>query len=204
MRISCFPSNMFENIQDVVDFMLGYGKYLEELGFTFSQFRQDTYDVSDWQTSVREFLYWTTQNWGSGTVLSLSPGADKINFTSNYATASNVLETFFGYSILKADGKILPTTNLKFAKDSDNNFSVRTSNTTDGIYHIKIPLVSKEHVCLIDNYTVFGDVIYDVEPGYRQERIKVLGYRTADWNGSLNIPGFIFDDNINLYHQFFY
>ena len=38
----------------------------------------------------------------------------------------NVLETFFGYSILKADGKILPTTNLKFAKDSDNNFSVRT------------------------------------------------------------------------------
>ena len=41
---------------------------------------------------------------------------------------------------------------------------------------------------------MFGDVIYDVEPGYRQERIKVLGYRTADWNGSLNIPGFIFDD----------
>ena len=38
-----------------------------------------------------------------------------------------------------------------------------------------------------------GDVIYDVEL-HRQERIKVLGYRTADWNGSLNIPGFIFDD----------
>ena len=50
--------------QDVVDFILGYGKYLEELGFTFSLFREDTYDVSDWQTSVREFLYWTTQNWG--------------------------------------------------------------------------------------------------------------------------------------------
>ena len=186
--------HLYENIQDVVDFLLGYGRYLESLGFTFSQFREESYDVLDWQTSVREFLYWTTQNWGAGTVLTLSPGADKINFTSNFETPSNVLETFFGYSILKADGKILPSTSLKFAKDNDNNFSVRTIDTEDGIYHIKIPLVSKEHVCLIDNYTVFGDVIYDVEPGYRQERIKVLGYRTSDWNGSLNIPGFIYDD----------
>jgi len=185
---------LFTNIQDVVDFILGYGKYLESLGFSFSQFVADTYDVADWQTSVREFLYWTTQNWGAGTVISLSPGADKVNFKSDYATPSNVLETFFGYSLLKADGKILPTTNVKFAKDTDNNFSVRTINTEDGIYHIKIPLVSKEHVCLIDNQTVFGDIIYDVEPGYRQERIKVLGYKTSDWNGSLNIPGFIYDD----------
>ena len=185
---------LLTNIQDVVDFILGYGKYLENLGFTFSQFREDTYDVSDWQTSVREFLYWTTQNWGPGTVISLSPGADKVNFKSNFATPANVLETFFGYSILKADGKKLIKENLKFAKDSDNNFSVRTMNTTDGIYHLKIPLVAKEHVCLIDNTTVFGDIIYDVEPGYRQERIKVLGYKTTGWNGSLNIPGFIYDD----------
>ena len=68
--------------QDVVDFILGYGKYLEELGFTFSPFREDTYDVSDWQTSVREFLYWTTQNWGEGTVLGLSPSADKLTLVA--------------------------------------------------------------------------------------------------------------------------
>ena len=72
--------------QDVVDFILGYGKYLEELGFTFSPFREDTYDVSDWQTSVREF-YIDYTKLGSWYSFSLSPGADKINFTSNYATA---------------------------------------------------------------------------------------------------------------------
>ena len=32
------------------------------------------------------------------------------------------------------------------------------------------------------------------QPGYRQERIKILGYRTTDWDGSLNIPGFVYDD----------
>ena len=26
------------------------------------------------------------------------------------------------------------------------------------------------------------------EPGYRQERIKVAGYKTDEWNGSISIP----------------
>ena len=55
-------------------------------------------------------------------------------------------------------------------------------------------MVQIEHVCLLDNRTVFSDFIYDLEPGYRQERIKVLGYRTDDWTGGLNIPGFVYDD----------
>ena len=59
-----------------------------------------------------------------------------------------------------------------------------------------MPLIQKEHVCLLDNNTVFSDIVYDLEPGYRQERVKVLGYRTDDWRGSLNIPGFIYDNAI--------
>ena len=47
---------------------------------------------------------------------------------------------------------------------------------------------------MIDNRTVFNDIIYDPAAGYRQERIKVTGYRVANWNGSLNIPGFIYDE----------
>ena len=46
---------------------------------------------------------------------------------------------------------------------------------------------------IIDNKTVFNDIIYAIAPGYRQERIKVLGYRTEKWTGGLNIPGFIYD-----------
>ena len=46
---------------------------------------------------------------------------------------------------------------------------------------------------MLDNKTVFGDIIYDQEPGYRQERIKVAGYKTDEWNGSISIPGFFYD-----------
>ena len=68
-----------------------------------------------------------------------------------------------------------------------------TKNTINGIYYAKIPLVQKEHVALIDNTTVFNDTIYNPETGYRQDRIKILGYITEDWTGGLNIPGFIYD-----------
>ena len=46
---------------------------------------------------------------------------------------------------------------------------------------------------MLDNISDFKDVIYNPSSGYRQDRVKVMGYRTAGWNGTLNIPGFVFD-----------
>jgi len=57
-----------------------------------------------------------------------------------------------------------------------------------------LPLVQKEHVVLLDNTTDFNDAIYNPSTGYRQERIRVNGYRSDNWNGGLNIPGFVYDD----------
>ena len=185
---------ILKTIQEVVDFLQGYGYWLESKGFIFEEFIQNTNTVSDWRTSSKQFMFWTTQNWDSGSIITISPAADKIKFRTDYAVVDNVFETFFGYSVFKADGKKLSDEFLKITKEPDNTFSIYTVNTADGIYAIRLPLVQKEHVVLLDNRTVFNDVIYDLEPGYRQERIKVLGYRTDEWNGSLNIPGFVYDN----------
>ena len=58
---------------------------------------------------------------------------------------------------------------------------------------MQLPLVQVEHVAVLDNISDFKDVIYSPASGYRQDRIKVMGYRTANWDGTLNIPGFVFD-----------
>ena len=50
-----------------------------------------------------------------------------------------------------------------------------------------------EHVLIFDNITIFNDVIYSPELGNRQYRLKLLGSKTADWNGSLYAPGFIYN-----------
>ena len=56
----------FEKIQDVVDFLLGYGEWLKDEGFIFDEFNPILNAVTNWETSAKEFLFWTTQNWSTG------------------------------------------------------------------------------------------------------------------------------------------
>ena len=56
----------FRTIQEVVDFLLGYGEWLKDQGFIFDEFNTTLGAVTNWETSAKEFLFWTTQNWSSG------------------------------------------------------------------------------------------------------------------------------------------
>jgi len=184
---------LLPEVQDVVDFLLGYGSWLESKGFVFDYFDGDSAAVLNWRHSVNEFLFWTTQNWSAGSVIALSPAASRLKLQTDYSTVDNVFDSFYGYTLLKSDGNKLVEEFSSLGREP-NEFILQPKNTEDGIFSVRLPLIQKEHVCLIDNRTVFGDVIYDLQPGYRQERIKVLGYRTDGWDGSLNIPGFIYDN----------
>jgi hypothetical protein len=126
-------------------------------------------------------------------LISLSPGANQLKFRTTYSVVDNIFDGFFGYTLLKVDGQKLTTDFVQVDRQNPNEFILRPKNSADGIFSIKLPCVQKEHVVLLDNKTVFNDTIYDPEPGYRQERIKVLGYRTTNWDGSLNIEGFVYD-----------
>lgn len=182
-------------IQDVVDFLLGYEAWLKAQGFRFEYYDGEENILSDWKNSCREFMFWTTQNWSEGALIALSPVADEINFETEYATVDNIFDNFYGYSLLKADGTKLVEEFTRINRQEPNKFKIRPKNTGDGVYAVQIPLIRKEHVVLLDNTTVFGDVIYQPPTGYRQDRLRVLGYRTADWDGSFNIPGFLYNQS---------
>jgi len=184
---------MFRTAQGLVDFLLGYGKYLEDKGFLFEKFNSNIETVENWELSAREFLFWTTQNWNNGALLTLSPSAINLQFNRDYAVVDNIFDNFYDYTLLKADGQKLKEDFANTIRSNQNEFGLTLKNTADGIYFVKLPLVQKEHVCLLDNNTVFNDTIYNPAPGYRQARIRVLGYRSTEWNGSINIPGFTLD-----------
>lgn len=184
---------VLKTVQDVVDFMLGYQSYLISEGFRFEYFDGESEVISDWKNSCREFMFWSTQNWAAGAIIAMSPVADEINFETEYSVVDNIFDNFYGYSLLKADGTKLTDEFTRINRADPNKMQVQPKNTFDGVYAVKLPVVQKEHIVLIDNSSVFGDVIYQPSTGYRQERIKALGYRTTDWDGSLNIPGFIYN-----------
>ena len=69
---------MFRTIQGVVDFILGYERYLKGQGFKFEQYNTEINQVEDWSLSAREFMFWTTQNWAENSVITLSAGANRL------------------------------------------------------------------------------------------------------------------------------
>ena len=74
--------SLLKTPQDVTDFLLGYEASLKDQGFKFEYFDQSIGQVSSWQLSVKEFLFWTTQNWSEGSVITLSPSANELQFHS--------------------------------------------------------------------------------------------------------------------------
>jgi len=183
-----------KSVQDVVDFLLGYGHYLETIGFKFDKFINDEYELADWNHAVKQFVFWCTQNWQAGSIITLSPGAYRLNYYNSQAVVGNTLDSRSGYNILDADGTSINFKDLNFVRDNSNNFIIDAADTDKSIYFAKFPLVLKEHVVLIDNITVFNDTIFDLVPGYRQDRIRVAGYITNNWTGAFNIEGFIYHD----------
>jgi hypothetical protein len=179
-------------IQEVVDFVQGYGVYLEEQGFVFDQYNANLKSIANWETSINEFLFWTTQGWSEGSAISLSPSASKLVIASDKAVVDDIRNSFYGYKVFRVDGQLLSADFANTFREN-NQFALGPNNTSHGIYGGIFYLVQKEHILLLDNTTLFNDVIYDQEPGYRQERVKIIGYVTTNWNGGFDIPGFIYD-----------
>jgi hypothetical protein len=187
------------SIQDVVDFLLGYGKYLESLGFKFDKFNDRLETIVDWKTAAREFAFWTTQNWETGAAISLSPAANNLEFESEYSVVDDIFNGALPpYNILKEDGNVLSPNFLNSVRIK-NTFNLSPTETADGIYHAALVLVNKEHVVILDDNTIFNDVLYEKISGYRQEKIKVVGYRTEGWSGDFSVPGFVYD-RVNLFN----
>lgn len=234
-----------ESIQEVVDFLIGYGKWLTNQGFIFNEYNSELELVQNWETSAKEFMFWTTQNWSSPStiwtewtadmviyygeivrynggyykalkdmqstifneadfyllngidivgnpVISLSPSANKLTFKALLSTVDDISNPNNVYEMLNASGDAIPSKFLNmFRVDNALSYSPRSD---DGIYCASFYLVQREHVIVLNNETMFNDTIYNPASGYKQDKIKVSGYISSNWNGTLSAPGFIIDD----------
>jgi hypothetical protein len=244
--VSILPyGTVLPSSQQVVDFLLGYGEYLKSQGFVFEDFNNNLLQVQNWETSTKEFLFWTTQKWSANqdsweqwvpnkavkygaiikyndeyykaiqnspeapifiienyikldgldtvgsAVISLSPASNSLAFTSELSVADDINNPFNDYEIFKVDGTALPPTDVNAVREGNKvTFSPIGDNT---IYNASFYLIQKEQVVILDNTTVFNDIIYNPESGYRQERMKVSGFISGQWFGGFEIPGFILD-----------
>lgn len=180
-------------IQAVVDLLQGYGAYLQNRGFKFDEFNSALGTVANWETSAKEFAFWSTQGWAEGSAITLSPASERIVFEKANVIAESLIDPFYGYNVYGVDGQKLDPEFIQVYR-TENTFVIEPENVTSGIFGLVLYLVQKEHVATIDNATLFNDTIYDLEAGFHQERLKIVGYVSSNWNGGFEIPGFIYDE----------
>ena len=183
---------VFNTIQDVADFLFGYGHYLESLGFKFNKFSNELKETLNWTTAVREFLFWTTQEWAPGSAVTVSPAADGFELDTNNSIVGQLRNLAGDYSLLDSGGRKIDIKEVS-TKRIGKTFELGIKSDTVGLFNIALNTVQKEHILLFDNSTVFADIVYDPFTGFRQQRLKIVGWKTAGWNGDYYAPGFVFD-----------
>ena len=181
----------FKNKQQIVDFLISYERYLLSQGFTFDDRDSDLSATRDWKLSAKEFLFWTQQGWKEGSILVLSPVTNTLRAVTSGAIVDGISDTLRDSRIIDQNFNLIKNTGYKVMR-SPTAFSISLIND-NVLALVELNLVQYEHVLTFDNTTVFNDIIYKPELGNRQSRLKLVGQKTDNWDGSLSAPGFIYN-----------
>lgn len=183
----------FNTVQEVANFLSGYGAYLVEQGMTFQQV-ENGLEIT-WRQMIAEFLYWAQLGWEVGSITTLNPAAsnlsiDKDSYIVQPLTIAN--QNF----VLNQNLYPIQSKDLSVIRD-ETLFAVQPLNEGDTIGYGQFNISNFEHGIVFDNVTLFNDTIYNLITGLKQNRIYVRGSKTAGWNGTVDAAGFILNqDNI--------
>ena len=184
----------FTNRDAVVDFLLSYGKALEEQGAQFVN--QENGIILNWQQMAREFLYWSQQGWATGTLLNLNPGGTQIQIDKPGLVVDSLRTIAPENVVLDQNKEVVNLDAVQIDRFGTAMIIKRQDGAT--INYVDFKFTNFEHLLIFDNRTVFNDLIYQPFTGDRQGRLQLDGIMSADWDGTLDAKGFILNrDNID-------
>ena len=175
----------------VADFLLSYGQLLEQQGFEFDN--QDNGYVLDWKQMVYEFLYWSAQGWGLNSLINLNPLAARLSVTRPQAVVDDIRAQTTENYLLDENKNDLPTRDLNIVR-LNNTFTIEPL-TTQSLSYVDLRYTTFESMIVLNNASLFGDLIYEPTTGARQNRLYLIAATSTDWNGTVNAPGFVLNQN---------
>jgi hypothetical protein len=184
----------FTNTTTVVDFILSYGQYLQDQGLIFDD--QENGYTLDWNQMATEFLYFSQQGWTTGTLINLNPAATTLRAFRAGAVVDTIVSVTPENLLLDQNRQTLPTRDLIINRDG-NAFEI-TSPGNQTISFLNLKFTNYENIVILDNVSIFNDLIYDSTTGARQNRVKITAATTTEWDGTLDARGFILNDNATV------
>jgi hypothetical protein len=182
---------VFTNETVVADFLLSYGALLQSQGLVFDD-RENGYALN-WDQMAQEFLYWANQGWATGAVINLNPTATSLTAVKAEAVVDSIIAQTPENLILDQNRTTIPARDLVVDR-YENTFRVN-SLSSQTISYLDLRYTSYESMVVLDNVSIFADLIYNPATGARQSRINVSATVSAEWNGQLDAQGFILNND---------
>jgi len=181
----------FSNRQTVVDFLVSYGAYLQRLGFLFET--DTATDRVNWTDAAVQFVKWSYYDWAPNQgvnriSLVLNPSSGVLKFQPVAGTLDSLLNP--GSLLLDENQYQIDTRYLDVLRDSDVTY-INHQLPLGVISALRANLINFEHKLILNNRTVFNDLIYNPALGTRQNRLRITGLKSGDWNGTLASAGFM-------------
>jgi hypothetical protein len=181
----------FNTTAQVSDFLLSYGRYLDTLGFEFKDY-ENGYTLN-WPQMVDEFLYWSNQGWGVGSLINLNPLASGLEITKEQAVVDNINTQTQEKLLLDQNKNEFATRNINIVR-LDNTLTLQPLND-QSLSYADLRYTSYEHIVVFNNASVFGDLVFDPTTGARQSRLLLIGSVSSEWNGTVDAKGFILNQD---------
>jgi hypothetical protein len=194
----------FETATEVINFMLGYGRFLAAQGWKFDTLSEGG-ATRDWMLGAQRFARWVLDVesiWNTNQITDIldegtfyySPIQDEAQFVSPFGQTTSVETIMNGaYGILNRFAEPIKTDGTLVSRIDDRLEVTRTDTSDDEteMFGLRVNLIEAEHVVVFSNITRFNDVIYDPISGLAQRTLVVDSYRTLNWQGRLEADGYI-------------
>lgn len=184
----------FKTVQEVVNFLIGYQDYLKSIGFVFDVYDPDNNEIFDFVKSAKEFMLWILSGIEDGDVIALSPLAKEIKYNSSFGMISTVETSNKGfYSILNRYGKKIPVKDTAVIRNKDEVRILPVDDTNEDslIYFTRLSQESIEHAIVLDNTTIFDNIINNGLFGVSLSRVRLSTIAAKIWKGKYEAAGFI-------------
>jgi len=177
--------SVFVKRQDLYQFLLGLGQYYDSVGFDAT---------AQWEVEARQAIEWSLDrsqtdpfyvNGIDGTLTYQQGSRGTLQTIDvNYDGVPNVLDEAF---------KNIRRNELLVLRD-ETQTEIGLKSTEDRLFGVGVRVVEFEHIITLDNITTFNDPIYQPEIGIGQNRVRLVGERTRNWNGRIEAPGYLVED----------
>lgn len=186
-----FYGHIFSDLNEVVTFLRAYQKYLvDNKGVVFTGLNEDG-EVNDFVKSAETFMRWGT-TLKAETVDIPSFIADPAMFglaLRHFGAAHNLKEKVCGFDCaLDVYRKPLKAEQLDVLRESYQT-TINVLNAAGAMY--RVPICEFESIVLIDNETIFGELLYNPVYSAMASTLKISGIKVGQWDGSLYSPGYL-------------